>query len=271
MIALLLTLLSAQPVPETGATTQRQDAERQLLICQTRAAEVKGFPEEELAVWDVCFQEASERKISLALPLIKGHRALVELEQRNPGLAKSDPVAHARAVLAVEASGSDVQIPIQVLREAWLRLVSDPTARQNLESVRTVTVRVEDLKVDDPAMVEELVRRHIGDMGFKVALPDEAAAAGSSIHFMVSGTQTAAIRRTSRMNFHEVTLSVSSGPVQYSTLKREGSPLTAQGTSSPTLADQAFREAAEAAAEGLAQAFLRQVVGELFSKGQDPL
>lgn len=277
MIPLLLTLLSAQPAPADPAPQaaqvmeQRQVADRQLLICRTRAAEVKGFPDEELGVWDVCLREAQTRKLVLAIPLIQGERALVELAQRSPGLEKSDPVAHARAVLAIEASGPQVQLPIPVLREAWLLLVSDPSSRQNLAAVRTVTVRVDDLQVDDAAMVEELVRRHIGDMGFKVALPDEAAAANSSIHFMVSGSQSASIRRTSRMNFHEVTLNVSSGPIQYSTLKREGSPLSAQGFSTPTLQDQAFREAAEAAAEGLAHAFLRQVVGELFSKGQDPL
>ena len=274
MIPLLLTLLSAQPAPASQATErmeQRQVADRQLLICRTRAAEVKGFPEEELAVWDVCLREAQTRKLTLAIPTIQGERALVELAQRSPELAKSDPVAHARAVLAIEASGPEIQLPIPVLREAWLLLVSDPSSRQNLNAVRTVTVRVDEMKVDDAALVEELVRRHIGDMGFKVALPDEAAAANSSIHLMVSGTQSASIRRTSRMDFHEVTLNVSSGPVQYSTLKREGSPLSAQGFSTPTLPEQAFREAADAAAEGLAQAFLRQVVGELFSKGQDPL
>ncbi len=277
MIPLLLTLLSAPTatqVPASSSDTtaeQRQAADRQLLICRTRAAEVKGFHDEELAVWDLCLKEATERKLVLAVPLIKGERALVGLDKRSPGLSTSDPVEHARSVLAIEASASDVQVPIGVLREAWLRLISDSTSRQNLDAVRTVTVRVDALQVDDAAMVEELVRRHIGDMGFKVALPDEAAAEMSSIHLMISGSQSATTRRTSRMTFHEVTLNVSSGTVQYASLKREGSPLSAHGTSSPTLEDQAFREAAEAAAEGLAQAFLRQVVGELFSPGQDPL
>ncbi|MFT5586998.1 MAG: hypothetical protein ACI9VR_004603 [Cognaticolwellia sp.] len=279
MIPLLLTLLSVQPTPAPtpqatppiSVLEQRQVADRQLLICRTRAAEFKGFPEEELSVWDVCLREAKTRELTLAIPLIQGERALVELEQKSPGLAQRDPITHARAVLAIEASSPDVLLPISDLRVAWLLLISDPSSRQNLDAVRTVTVRVEDLQVDDADMVEELLRRHIGDMGFKVALPDDASAANSSIHFMVSGNQSASIRRTSRMDFHEITLNVSSGPIQYTSLKRQGSPLSAQGFSSPTLPDQAFREAADAASEGLAQAFLRQVVGELFSPGQDPL
>jgi hypothetical protein len=104
-----------------------------------------------------------------------------------------------------------------------------------------------------------------------VSLPDQAAAANSSIHFIVSGGQSVSVRRTSRMNFHEVTLNMTSGPIQYTALKRVGSPLSAQGFSTPTSPDQAFRDAADAAAKALAQAFLRQVVGELFSPGQAPL
>ena len=56
MIPLLLSLLAAQsePGPAPAASKvleQRQVADRQLLICRTRAAEVKGFPEEELGDW----------------------------------------------------------------------------------------------------------------------------------------------------------------------------------------------------------------------------
>ncbi len=275
MISLFLTLLSAQstpsPAPQDSVVEQRQDADRHLLICRTRASEFKGFPQEELAVWDVCLKEANTRKLSLAIPLIQGERALVVLKESKPGLAESDPIAYARAVLTIEASSSDLQLPLPDLSQAWLLLVSNPSSRQNLEAVRTVTVRVDELKVDDAALVEELLRRHIGDMGFKVSLPDQADAANASIYFTVSGNQSASIRRTSRMNFHEVTLNMTTGPIEYTALNRERSPLSAQGFSTPTSPDQAFRDAADAAAKALAQAFLRQVVGELFSPEQAPL
>lgn len=258
--------ISASALAASESTQEQARVERTLLTCRTRAQELLDEPQALLASWDHCAEEAKDRGVEAAIPLILGERTLVELRLAHPELKAQDPLAWSLLVLKTQAARPEATLPFEAVKESWLKQVSDPSTRQNLDRVRTVTVRPASEDSDPQAQaVYDLVRRHIGDLGFKVSLPDEASAADSAIHLNLGIQSDSSVRKTSRMTFHEVEIQLQCSAPRYVRLDAEGAPLKVSGHSTPTLKDQAWREAADQAAAKLAEALLRQVVQTLYA------
>ncbi len=270
MISLLLSVSLAADTAKMRTDMARLDpAEVFVMTCRTAADEAGQDWTRVIDVWWTCDAEARRRELGEAQPLIRGEIAMAEVERDFGHLRTEAPVDFARIVLAVSAQRREVQLPYDAVEAAWLRVMADNEARLNLEDVRSVTVRMlpnNSGTAEQRDMLAALLRREIGDLGFKISPEDQAEAADAAIMvFAEPGFREAQEGDASRGRLSGWEVELKTQPIRYKTREVKGPPLRVTERADYREADDAVSVAMEACAASFAQALLLQVVREVYT------
>ncbi len=269
MISLLLAVSLAADTSKMRTDMARLDpAEVYVMTCRTAADEADSDWDRVIDVWWTCDAEARRRELTEALPQIRGEIALAEVERDFGHLRAEAPLDFARIVLAVSAQRREVQLPFSAVLAAWHRVVSDNEARLNLDDVRTVTVR---MLPNDSGTAEQreklagLLRREVGDLGFKISPEDQAEAADAAIMVFLEPTfREVQEGDASRGHLSGWEVEIKTQPIRYKVRDVKGAPLRVRERADYREAEDAVSVAMEASAAAFAEALLLQVVREVY-------
>lgn len=270
MIPLLIATSMAADTSKMRTDMARLDAnEVYVMTCLTAADEAGEDWAKVIDIWWTCDAEARRRELDGALPLIRGQIAMAEVERDYGHLRTEAPVDFARIVLAVSAQRREVKLPFESVLGAWHRVMADNEARLNLEDVRTVTVRMlpnDSGTAEQRERLSALIRKEIGDMGFKISPEDQADAADAAIMvFMEPGFREAQEGDPSRGRLSGWEVEIKTQPIRYKAREVKGPPLRVTERADYRDSDEAAGVAMEAAAAAFAEALLLQVVREVYT------
>jgi len=245
-------------------------------ICEA-AAELeweKPAPEAAVQVWHDCIQEADHRGYDDLGPYLRGRLILSQARRDYGRREASDPLLYSRIVLATAAQNPDALFSDELINKHWHRLLADKETRQNMTSVRTVTLRwlnKSELDPDVYSMLEQNVRRFVGDMGFKVSLPQTAQAGDAAIIVMLEG----GIARgepviEGPLTFHVVEATLESMPVKFKQRNTRGAPVKASHAAQAIRPEEAHAEVLETVSRKFAHQFQHRVVTEVFRNFEIP-
>ena len=266
---LIATSLAADTSKMRSDMARLDPAEVYVMTCLTAADEAGQDWDRVIDVWWTCDAEARRRELDQALPHIRGQIAMAEVERDHGHLRTEAPVDFARVVLAVSAQRREVRLPFDEVLAAWHRVMADNEARLNLEDVRTITVRMLPNDSGTPEQRDHLaalIRKEVGDMGFKISPEDQADAAEASIMiFMEPRFREAQEGDPSRGRLSSWEVEIKTQPVRYKAREVKGPPLRVTESADYRDAEDAVGTAMEAAAASFAQALLLQVVREVYT------
>jgi len=220
-----------------------------------------------IQVWHDCIQEASHRGYAELGPILRGHLIHAQTRRDYGRYDSSDPLLYSRIVLATVAQNPDATFPFELIDAHWHRLLVDNESRQNLASVRTVTVRWLNKSQLDPTLYESFeqnVRRFVGDMGFKVPLPHTAEAGETAIIVMLEGSLFTEEVVEGPLTFHQFEVQFESMPVKFKQRSSRGAPVRVSYIARGNRPEEARTEAIESAAKAFAHGFQARVVTEVF-------
>lgn len=263
MIGLLLTNFYSVDV----AKMERDD--RLLFECQAEVRDLE--PDEVISTWMKCDEKAVERGLDHIRPMIQGFALEAQLKRDYAEWQESDPVAWSKVLLGSMANRPDVVLPHEQVKSAWLTLLKDRTASDNLAKVGSVTVRWQD-KVEGKGEHDELdeqVRRHLLDYGWSVPEPDSWDAGESSIIIMATPTVTHS-EWEKNTELKITSASIVAEDVRYKGLEQKGKPISVSAEHQDNDRDKARRNAFDALGQSFAQVLLEDVVRQLFKGYEVP-
>ncbi len=250
--------------------------EHHLRYCEA-AAEMeweKNAPEAAIQVWHDCFQEAEHRGYKALSPILRGNLIVAQTRRDYGRREAADPLLYSRIVLATVAQNTDATFPVDLVDKHWHRLMTDPATRQNMSSVQTVTLRWLNKSEIDPVtygLLEQNLRRHVGDMGFKVSLPDTAQAGEAKIMVMLEGgihTGEPVVEGT--LTYTAVDSTLESMPVKFKERRTRGAPVKATYQARSIRPEEAHAEVLENVTLLFALQFQHRVVTEVFRNYEIP-
>lgn len=234
----------------------------------------QGAPDAAVQVWHDCIQEADHRGYSELGPPLRGQLILAQTQRDYGRRESADPLLYSRIVLATAAQNPDARFPSELLDQHWHRLLVDNDARQNLASVRTVTLRWLNKSELPPALYDQLeqnVRRYVGDRGFKVNSPDTAQAGEAAIIVMLEGSiQNGEPIVDGPLTFHVVEAAIESMPVKFKQRNTRGAPVKAFHQAQAIRVEEAHAEVLEQVSLGFAQQLQYRVITEVFRSFEIP-
>lgn len=243
-----------------------------VMTCATAAEDAADDHQKVIDLWVACDAEAKRRELDGARPYIRGQIAMAEIARDYRDV--EDPLEYARIVLAVAAQRRDASLPFDDVLAAWLKVVNSPQARMNVEDVRSVTVRwlpSASGTPDELVALDELVRKHIADLGFKIRPGDDAESADSAVMiFIEPAFRIAQEGDPSRGKLHATEVELRSQPIRYKARDTQGAPLRVTERADYRDEDEAVRTATDAAARALAEQLLVQVVREVYTDYELP-
>ncbi|MCP4804712.1 MAG: hypothetical protein GY913_00900 [Proteobacteria bacterium] len=246
-----------------------------VMTCATAVEDAGSDHQKVIDLWVACDTEAVRRELDGARPFIRGQIAMSEIARDYSRLAAEDPLEYARVVLAVSAQRRDAALPFDDVQAAWLRVMQDSEARMNVEDVRSVTIRwLPAATGTEPqrAILDELVRKHIADMGFKIRPGDDADSAEAAVMIFVEPVfRVAQEGDPSRGKLHGSEVELKSQPVRYRDRDAKGAPLRVTERADYRDKDEAIRTATDAAARAFAEQLLVQVVREVYTDYELPV
>ena len=271
---ILFALASALAAEPASDMTRISPEEVYVMTCATAVEQAGEDHQKVIDLWLACDTEAKRRELDGARPYIRGQIAMAEVARDYGAVADEDPLEYARIVLAISAQRRDAALPFEDVHAAWLKVVRDNQARMNVEDVRTVTVRWLPSATGTPeelATLDELVRKHIADMGFKIRPGDDADSADSAVMVFVEPTfRVAQEGDPARGKLHGSEVELKSQPVRYKDRDDKGSPLRVTERADYRDESEAVRTATDAAAQAFAEQLLVQVVREVYTDYELP-
>ena len=228
----------------------------------------KPDPEAAVQVWHDCIQEAEHRGYKGLSPHLRGQLILAQTQRDYGRRESADPLLYSRIILATVAQNPDARFPDELVDTHWHRLLVDNETRQNMTSVRTVTLRWLNRGDLDPVIYDQLeqnLRRFVGDMGFKVSLPKTAQAGDASIIVMLEGEIAKGDPIIEGpLTFHGVEATLESMPVKFKQRNTRGAPIKTTYSAQAIRPEDAHTEAMTAATQAFARQFQHRVVTEVF-------
>jgi hypothetical protein len=187
MIAMYL-LLS---IGQAGVVSDLSPEELHMAECRPSVQEQtrKNGKEGEITAWKECLEHAKTKSLARIVPDLKGRILERELHRDYAVLAEKEPIAFSKVIMASSAQASNTRIPIEVLKEHWQRLQSDPQTRGNMADIRSVAVRFlphNSLSKDAQIQLDDHVRRQLADLGLKAPTADSQDAAKAPIVVQIS-------------------------------------------------------------------------------------
>jgi hypothetical protein len=266
----------ACPVQAGGLFATLSPEEHHLRFCEA-AAELeweKGAAGAAVQVWHDCIQEAEHRGYAALGPVLRGRLILAQTTRDYGRLEPSNPLLYAQVLLATVAQNTDASFPDELIDAHWHRLLADGDTRQNLASVRTVTLRwlnKNELAPETYELLEQHVRRFVGDRGFKVSLPDTAKAGEASIIVMLEGQiRTGDPIIEGPLTFQVIEGSLESMPVKFKKRNARGAPVKVYHQAQAIHQEVAHAEVLETVSKSFSHQFQYRVVTEVFRNFQIP-
>lgn len=269
MISLLLSLT----VTASAGTTTLSQLDPQALLfhtCELNAQEHEQYGDwtAALAAWESCLKDARRQELGDVQPRIDGRIILARMKLLYGDMQSSDPLGYSKVVLATVAQHPSAEFPVEVVRKAWLRLLQDNEHRHN-SPIRSVTVRWMDSEGGTPeqlAQLDKLLRRHIGDMGFKLPAADSADAGKVDVMLWLQAELRAGGEQEydEGILFEEFVMVTGQAP-KFRNRDARGARIEERESVTAGSRGEARAQAIEAAAASVAEDLLLQVVRQLYT------
>lgn len=270
-LPLLLGVALAGPLSQLPEQELRFRTCEQLALEQTSA----GNPGGAVDVWVSCGEELHKAGFYDRDAAVEGRLTLAKLDRDYAGLAERDPMAYARVLLITVAQHPNAEFPYTRVSSAWLSVINDPSVRQNLGNVRTVELRWDEKTPLDAAtksQLDALVRRYLGDAGFKVepANSTAAAKAGITLRLGASVSAQAPVSYQGQTLLQVYSAEIHSDPVRFREINVTGPQLSATERADDPVTVKAHDAALDAAARSFASRMLIAVVTQVYKHEELP-